>query len=282
MSKSVVVSGYATLDYAVHTPRPVHGPGTTAVTAMARGRWPQPGGAAFYSSLRLAAAGHQAIPLLTLGEDANGESYFAACQAANVSTAGIVRVGEARTPWCMLLYHDDGSCTCLLDYGAVDSRPLNVRQLSLATRADLVCIAAGPALASEQLLDQLPDSVPLAWIAKNDPRCFPDALCARLARRADLIFCNSSERELVEAARTAGTRTNQSIVETRGSRGVIVDTANGRVELTSDPLQAGDTTGAGDTLAGETLAALLSGETSLVAAVQKGANAARALLQSRL
>lgn len=282
MGKSAIVAGYATVDYAARVSQPLHGPGTRTAVALAPGRWPCAGGAALYASRRIAAAGHQAHPLAILGNDDNGAIYLQACAAANLSRAALLCTSEVRTPWCVLLYHDDGSYTCLLDHGAVNDQPLSAAQLSLAASADLVCVAAGPIAASEQLLAATADSTLLAWIAKDDPNCFPDPLAARLARRANIVFCNSAERAMLDRARSHGYRANQAVIETRGSRGVAIDTGSAVIELSCDPLQVTDTTGAGDTLAGEVLAALLSGVSTLEDAVRRGIDAARTLLMQRV
>lgn len=281
MSQSFAISGYATIDYSVQAPRALHGPGTYPVVALANEHWAKPGGAAFYASARMAAGGHQAHPIVMLGEDSNAQLYLDACDSAHVSTSGIHRTDRIRTPWCFLMYHDDGSHTCLLDAGSVMTAPLNQRQLEIVARADRVCIAAGSVAATEQILAAIDGSTQLAWIAKQDELCFPDALAARLAQRADLVFCNRSERALVDGARAPGHRKNQTIIETRGAQGVLIESNGTQSELSSEPLTVNDTTGAGDTLAGEVMASLLSG-CSIEVAVRRGMDAARALLSSRV
>lgn len=281
MSKSAVVVGYATLDYSANVPDALRGPGTHAAVALSPANWPRAGGAALYASARLAAAGHTAHPLVTLGDDSNGAIYIQACRAANVSTDGIHCTRMVRTPWCLLAYHQDGTYTCLIDAGGVDEQPLTPSQLTLCESADLICIAAAPAANSARVLSIAPNAAPLAWIAKDDPICFPERLCAEIATRADIIFCNTGERALVERARASAHKTEQIIVETRGSRGVLIDGAGRRTDLNCEAIDASDTTGAGDTLAGETLAAWLAGCPSIEAAVQRGMGAVRSLLLSR-
>lgn len=282
MTRSAVVVGYATVDYPANVPDALRGPGTRAAVALTPANWPRAGGAALYASTRVAAAGHRVHPLVTLGEDGNGSIFLNACRDANVSVDGIHCTPLARTPWCFLLYHHDGTYTCLIDTGGVNEQPLTHAQLDLCKSADLICIAAAPAANSARVLSVAPNAAPLVWIAKDDPMCFPEWLCAELAARADIIFCNSSERALVQRARALGHMPQQVIVETRGSRGVLVEGVGGRrTELHCEAFDVGDTTGAGDTLAGEVLAALLSGCSSVERAVQQGMAAARSLLLGR-
>lgn len=281
MSKSAIVIGYATVDYSATVCDAFHGPGTHAAVALAPANWPRAGGAALYASARLAAAGHTARPLLTLGEDSNGAIYIQACRAADVNTDGVHCTRLVRTPWCFLAYHQDGTYTCLIDTGRVDEQPVTPLQLTLCESADLICMAAASAANNARVLSIAPNAAPLAWIAKDDPICFPAYLCAEIAARADIIFCNASERALVERSRVSAHKSEQIIVETRGSRGVLIEAAGRRTELNCEALDVSDTTGAGDTLAGEVLAALLAGCPTIEAAVQRGMDAASSLLLSR-
>jgi ribokinase len=179
------------------------------------------------------------------------------------------------------VYHDEGSYTCLIDRGSVDAQSLTRAQLAMAASADLLCIAAGPARGVAALLDSIPPDMPLAWIAKRDDVSFPEALAARLGSRANVVFCNTSERQIVDRARSHGHAVNQSIIETRGADGVLLESPGTVLELRCDAVNVRDATGAGDTLAGEVLATMLSGEANLESALARGMDAARDLLLAR-
>jgi ribokinase len=280
-NKTVIVSGYATVDYPVRLPLALMGPQTSTVEALVGSDWPRAGGAALYASRRIAAAGHHAKALVALGDDSNAALYLNACHAANVEVEVVACDPQPRTPWCMLLYHDNGSYTCLIERGDVDRCVLIDSRIKMLAHADLVCIAAGTAGVSAALLDGLADDVPLAWIAKRDPVSFPIWLIERLARRADFIFCNASERRMVDAGRTTNAKKDQCIIETRGADGVLLERSDGKIEIAVEPVQVQDATGAGDTLAGEVLATLLSGHTDMEFAMRRGIDAAQALLLER-
>lgn len=281
MRRLAVVSGYAIVDYPVRLPAPLSGAQTSSVEALARDGWPRPGGAALYASRRIAAAGHRACALVALGQDANGALYLDACRAASVEIEESACSEQVHTPWCMLLYHDDGSYTCLIDRCEADRQTLTEAQRQSLASADLVCVAAGPWSVTAALLECVSPDVTLAWIAKRDDVSFPPVLSQRLARRADLIFCNASERPMVDLARLSGAKASQSIIETRGVDGVVVERNGRRSELPAAPVRVRDATGAGDTLAGEVLAILLAGESDLDCAVRRGIDAVRTLLLSR-
>jgi len=70
------------------------------------------------------------------------------------------------------------------------------------------------------------------------------------------------------------------IVQTNGEAPVEVIDGKHRTHVAVDSLQVADATGAGDTLAGATLAALMAGMDPATA-VAKGCAAARALLAER-
>lgn len=73
--RSVVVSGYATLDYVVHAEMPFKGEGTVTASIGVSGAWPRPGGAALYASRRIAAAGLLAHPITQIGDDDASGQY---------------------------------------------------------------------------------------------------------------------------------------------------------------------------------------------------------------
>lgn len=282
MSKKIVVSGYATLDYVVQLHAPFHGTGTATGELGVSEAWPRPGGAALYASRRIAASGHRAFPLTWIGDDGDGGHYLRACQRSQVCCDAIDQIRGVKTPRCVLIYRPDGDYGCLLDTGARGGEGLSAAQVEAVDRADHLCISAGPAAATSALLGGYPPGADLSWIAKLDPMSFPADLRAALARRARLVFCNAGEREFIEAARDCKRPDWQIIIETLGSAGVLIDCADGRRVLPTMALTTHDTTGAGDTLAGETIAQFLAGQVTVETAVERGMAAARALLAGRI
>ena len=281
-SKRIVVSGYATLDYVVQLSGPFHGTGTVTGELGLSGAWPRAGGAALYASRRIAAAGHRAFPLTWIGDDGDGGHYLRACQRAQICRDAIDQRGGAKTPRCILLYRPDGDYGCLLDTGFEGRETLTDGQIDVAAAADHVCIAAGPPGPTADLLDACSPATGVSWIAKLDPVSYPPGLRARLAQRAGLIFCNASEREFIESVREGKRPEDQIIVETLGSAGVLIDCRHGRRVIPTAPLRTHDTTGAGDTLAGEVIAQYIAGQMAIEAAVEHGMAAARSLLVSRI
>ncbi len=274
VSKKAVLIGYPTLDYVVSTATPLRGHGTMAARIHSGGDWPRPGGAALYAATCLAAAGHAARPLAHVGDDHAGDIFVAACHAAGVEVDGIERRTGAKTPCCVLIHHDSGGYSCLLDMGGRLPDDLTPGQMVRLAEADLVVIGAGAAQATDAALKAVQPHQLVAWIAKDDPACFPPALCERLSRRADIVFHNRAERALV----TPGAAIR---IETLGHEGAVVHTGNGATAIPIEPLSVMDATGAGDTLAGGFLAHWLSGDRDPVAATIAGMAAARALLAAR-
>jgi ribokinase len=278
--KAVTICGYATMDYAVRLPHAVVGSGTYSVEAILPRDWPRAGGAALYAARRIAAAGHRATALVVIGDDSNGVAYRRACSSAGVAIAPLASAPNVRTPWCLLAYHDDGSYTCLLDRGNADGLAIDAAAVTSVARTDLVCIAAGDPAVTSALLDHVDAGTPVAWIVKNDAACFPPSLARRLIGRANFIFCNESERALVAAEPTVPRPAGQAIIQTRGSRSVLIELDGACEEIAVRALAVRDATGAGDTLAGEVLAQVLRGA-PLDHAVNDGAAAASELLAAR-
>lgn len=277
----VVVSGYATLDYVVQLEDDFHGTGTVIGELGVSGAWPRAGGAALYASRRIAAAGHRAFTLTWIGDDGDGGHYLRACQRAQICCDAIVQRRAVKTPRCVLIYNPGGDYGCLLDTGFGDLERLTEAQSGVVQDADHLCISAGPAQAAMDMLDCVPDGRQVSWIAKLDRRCFPEELCRRLASRANLIFCNASEREFIQAAYLGDRPKSQIIIETLGGAGVLIDSADGKRVIPATAIKAHDTTGAGDTLAGEVIAQHCLGNTGVDEAVASGMAAAKDLLASR-
>ena len=263
-----VVAGFATIDYVVQVDGVFTGRGTRLMREAA---WPRAGGAALYASAALAKAGVAAAPLTWVGDDADGAAYREAC----VSGEGVAIMPGAPSTRCLLIYNADGTYGCLLRPGPA---ALTDAQLRLAAEAEWLVIAAGPPEITARLLDiQGPR---LAWIAKDDPGCFPADLVARLTVRAEVIFCNAGERAWLEAGRHSPVPAGQILFETRGADGVHVEARCKVLDLPVSALKAEDATGAGDTFAGAALASLIAGG-SPYAAAQAGIAAAAALLTAR-
>ncbi|WP_257549440.1 carbohydrate kinase family protein [Sphingopyxis sp. DBS4] len=280
--KRVVVSGYATLDYVVQLAESFYGTGTVFGELGVSGAWPRAGGAALYASRRIAAAGHRAFALTWVGDDGDGGHYLRACQRSQICCDAIDRQRATKTPRCILVYRPDGDYGCLLDTGSGDGERLSERQVEIIREAEHMCVAVGPPAATRAIVEICSPAIPLSWIAKLDLPSYPSDLRARLAQRANLIFCNASEREFIEAAFEGSRPDNQVIIETLGSAGVLIDGSDGRRVLPANAIRAHDTTGAGDTLAGEVIAQLMGGQVSIDVAVERGMKAARDLLASRI
>jgi ribokinase len=263
----VAVAGFATIDYVVRVEGDFTGRGTRVMREAA---WPRAGGAALYASAALARAGVAAAPLTWIGDDADGDTYLAACG----SLAGVAVTPGAPSTRCLLIYNADGTYGCLLRPGPAE---LTGAQLRLAAEAEWLVIAAGPPVTTARLLEI--EGPRLAWIAKDDPACFPQEPVARLTARAEVVFCNAGERAWLEAGRTGPVPADQILFETRGADGVHVE-ADEMFNLPVSPLTVDDATGAGDTFAGAALAALIAGHTPRKAA-EAGIAAAGALLAAR-
>ena len=244
------------------------------------GAWPRAGGAVLYASRRLAAAGHSCSALTWIGNDEDADHFLNACQKAAIRQDAIEQCNDTRTTRCIMLYNADGSSGCLLDVGLGGTERLSNAQRASVKCADVVCITVGPPDITQDIIQLCPKDAVVAWIAKIDNTAVPEDVRKLIAARADIIFCNASEREFVEAARTDKTRTGQIIIETLGSAGVLID-GKTKIVVPAEIVQTSDTTGAGDTLAGEVLAQLSIDGTRIEDAVEAGMKAARTLLANR-
>ena len=277
-----VTTGFATVDYSIELAEQFDGTGTRTIRHTATDAWPRAGGAALYASRQLVRKGIAAAPVTWIGQDAGGKAYQAACEAANVPTAGLQIIEAATTASCFLIYQPDGDYGCLFQPPTVEPRALSAAQRDLLTAASLVLIAVGPPALAAEILAAISPSALVAWIAKTDHTAYPPAVRRAYAARADYIFCNAGERDFVNASLDGRQSPDQVIVETRGSDGVRVE-VHERVFVVpvAESIETPDTTGAGDTLAGATMAAIFTGESDLAVAVADGIEQSAELLRSR-
>ena len=281
MSKySAVAYGYATQDYVLEMAEKFHGTGTKKIEQIPVSGWPRSGGAAIYASRQLVLAGIDAAPITWVGSDEAGMEYLSECNRLAITIDGVEKVAS-KSALCLLIYQPDGTYGCLFDPGPQGKEVLTKKQQDLIRCADLVVIAIGPPARTLQVLELIRPNATVAWIAKDDAEHYSPEVRGRCATRANFIFCNAGERVFVDEASRRPTVRRQVVFETRGSAGVLVDTGDSQFILDTMHIETSDTTGAGDTFAGATMAAILRGEKDLEAAAKSGIVAASKLLVER-
>jgi ribokinase len=280
----IVITGYASLDHVIVLDGAVRPGVTTTIVDRPEAAWPRLGGGPAYVARAVRAAyGGSVAPISWIGRDPPGETYLAELARYGISAEGMAIVEGVRTPFAILAYDPNGDCACLYDPGMPEVTGLTEKQRALAKGAGWICVTIGPKTVTEEILTSVREDQKLAWIVKNDPRALSAEQVARLTRRADLIFCNSRERPLIEGAREAGAgrRPGQLTIETRGRQGAALERDGETRLVPAEPFKVIDPTGAGDSFAGGVLAAILKGETDLEALGRAGHAAARALLRER-
>lgn len=278
--KNITIAGYATIDYVVQLNAPFHGRGTVGAEFGPSGAWPRPGGVGFYAGCRIAASGLTCELITWLGDDAEGEAYVAACRLAGVSTNGIAISRNTSSPRCLLAYQPDGGYACFLDVAGTHPVGLSDPQIEVINQSDCIIIGVGPAAITTEVLGHCDSGVFVAWVVKIDDATQPAELRSKLAARADIVFCNSDERSTVDKALRNRPGAPPIIIETKGKDGILIEDGE-QTWLKTDPLDPSDTTGAGDTFAGEVIAHLMREPWSLQDAAQAGMHAARLLLSER-
>lgn len=269
----LVVTGYASLDFAVGLDGQAHGDQTTLIRARHADAWPRAGGCPTYISGAVVRAGLDASPVMWVGTGAEGQSFTDKLAAQGIGTDGIGIVDSPRSPTALMIYQQDGSCICLYDPALNRDEVLTDAQKALIARASHLCISVGPPQLMDEIIALCPPEARLYWAVKNDPDAFPEAIRERLSGRADVIFHSRSERPLIGAHGAV-------LVETRGADCVRITRDGQSIEAPVTPIDIADTTGAGDTFAGGFIAAEMTGADP-VAAAQAGIAAAAAFLSDR-
>ena len=279
---TIVITGYASLDYAVRLDRAAE-PDRTATIVSRPAEWPRLGGSPAYVAAALVASGaRDAAPVSWIGDDSDGMRYRESLARLAVRIDG-VEARPGRTPTCILAYQPDGGCHCFYDPGLAQPPTLGEGQRALIASADCLCLTVGPTGATRAALALARPDATVVWAVKADRRAVPDDLAVALALRADVVVFSRGEAEFVaRATHAAGPQDKPRLsIETRGSDGVAI-TRDGVVDIVAvEPVEASDSTGAGDTFLGGFIAALIGGAQPRDAA-NAGAAAARALLATRI
>lgn len=273
----LVVTGFASLDYPVSLAGMAKGDRTTLIRHRDPEAWPRLGGCSAYVATAVARKGIAAAPVSWVGSDDAAEFYCSALRAEGCDTAGVARIKAARSPVALLAYQADGSCVCLYDPAFGGTETLTPAQSDLISTARHLAITVGPPHLTAQILALRHPQSTLYWVLKSDPACFPAEICTGLSAAAAVIFCNGSERKMISA-----TRADTVIIETGGTGRVTVLAGGKTITCPVEPLEVSDTTGAGDTLAGGFIAAMMNGETDPVEATKQGITAVRDLFEQRL
>ncbi|MVA56495.1 carbohydrate kinase family protein [Agrobacterium vitis] len=280
----IVVTGYASLDHVIVLDGEVRPGRTTTIVSRPAKAWPRLGGGPAYVSKSVARSYSGGVaPLSWVGCDPQGDVYLEQLRVGGVCVDGIAKVEGARTPISVLAYDPNGDCAVLYDPGLPPAISLSDTQRALIRDADWIGITIGPKSVTDEVLSLIRPDQKLAWVVKNDPRAITPEQSAKLALRADVIFCNGRERAFLESACEGRTtmRDGQILVETQGRRGAFFIRDGESRFVVAEPMNVTDPTGAGDTFAGGAIAAIINGETDLETIGQAGNAAARTLLLDR-
>lgn len=269
----LVVTGYASLDFAVGLDGQAQGDRTTLIATRDADAWPCAGGCPTYISGAVARAGLEASPIMWVGTGNEGQMFVGKLETQGIDTGGIGVVDSPRSPTALMVYQKDGSCMCLYDPALNRGEALTDAQKDLIAGASHLCISVGPPQLMDEIIALCPPKARLYWAVKNDPDAFPDAIRDRLSARADVIFHSQSERPLIGAHHAV-------LVETSGSECVRITQNGTPTKMSVTPIDIADTTGAGDTFAGGFIAAEMTGA-GPVDAGHAGIAAAAALLSDR-
>jgi sugar/nucleoside kinase (ribokinase family) len=291
---SLAIVGYASLDYTTSTPvfR-----GIDATSILQRGIVStQPGiGGIAHIVLAAAQTGVATEAVSWVGSDAQGGIWAQALEAAGCGTSGVAQSGS-RSPSATMIEVGTGGTICLFDPADCHPEQLTDAQRAVVANSSSLALTVSPRHLSEQILDVLPDDATLLWAVKHDANAYSSELLRRVLGRADVVSFSSGERSYVSLDGIAPellVKPGTLVVETMGSRGVAwsFGSVDGPVRAGSipvDPVEADDTTGAGDTFIG-TLAGLAAqsgplferSDDDVAAIITSASSAAAELLRSR-
>jgi len=250
-----------------------------------------PGGKGANQAVAAALSGADVRMIGCVGDDAPGRAVLAALQSAGVHT-GLVRVVPGqKTGMAVVLVAADGENAIAVSPGANSAlAPADVEAAASSLRAPDVLL-----LQMEVPADVVAEAVSLAAAAGSrrvlnlaPATALPSATIAQL----DVLVVNRSEAEFLldrplpgpdarrEAVRELRALGPSAVVLTAGREGCVLADEDGVREIAALPVQAVDTTGAGDAFVGALCAALAAGD-AIDSAVDSATRAAAAAVQVR-
>jgi ribokinase len=250
----IVVVGSYNRDVALYVDR-LPGPGETV---LGNGRLESPGGKGSNQAIQAARAGAATAMVAAIGQDGAGDEAMALWAAEGIDTAGVVRLAEIGTGMAAILVDAAAENLIVVDSGA------NARLASAHVEA-----AAGLIGAAKLTLAQLETPAPATLRAFEIARAAgaatllnaapaPKALDQALLALTDILVVNEGEGMALSGHDHAAAigeallqRVGRAVVVTLGARGAMLfEHRRPPLAGAPPPVQAIDTTGAGDAFVG--------------------------------
>ncbi|MEW2567751.1 ribokinase [Streptomyces sp. NPDC047070] len=250
-----------------------------------------PGGKGANQAVAAARLGARTALLARVGDDAHGRLLLDSQRAAGVDTAGVL-VGGAPTGVALITVDPSGDNSIVVSPGANGRlTPDDIREAAaLLTASKVVSTQLEiPLETVEEVVRALRPGI--RFVLNPSP---PQPLSADLLAACDPLIVNEHEARVVLGADAGATPEEwaaallalgpRSVVVTLGEEGALVADASGTARVPAVPVEAVDTTGAGDSFtaalawrlgAGESLAdaAAYAARVGAVAVTRQGAQA---------
>lgn len=284
MSPRVVVIGSINVDLFIHVRRHPQ-PGETVV---GDGLYRAPGGKGANQALAARLQGAEVVLVGAVGDDEESGAAVALLRESGVDLAGVSVVREQPTGLAIITVSENGENTIVVASGANTALPASDALAAVAALrpSDLVLmqgeldgeltalsLAAASGRGHRVIYNLAPyRQVPLESLLLADPLIVNEVEAAAVARQVGVAGGDheATARGLV----TAGIR---SVVITLGARGCLVADRSGVTMLPAAPVEAVDTTGAGDAFTGALAARLAAGDSLLAAAAHANRVAAHSV-----
>ena len=281
MHANVVIVGSLNMDLIVRTPRLPFGGETLA----GHGFSTAPGGKGANQAVAAARLGARAAMIGCVGDDAYGAALRDGLVAEGIDCSAVATVAGVSTGIASILVDDDGQNAIVIAAGAngemspdllkahddvLASASVVIAQLEVPNPTVEAVLTRAHEHGRTVILNPAPATGPLpsAWYRLIDFIIPNESEAALLTG----VTVNSPETALVAAKRLLEAGVKRVLI-TLGHQGVLYADGDGHTHYPVEPVNAIDTTAAGDTFVGGFAAALANGET-LQTAISLGQQAA--------
>jgi len=195
--KSIVVSGYISLDRIIMVKTPLIN-GHTSLVSNDDNQEIFYGGCPINIASALNRYHVSTVPLIRVGvdfEETNTKQYF---QERNIPLDGVVGIEDATTSNCYLIEDTKGQHHTVFYPGAMDDQYFQPYNETLFQNADIAIMTVGPKKDNEYLLEQVKKyNLELVFGAKLDYDAFPIEFLKKVFNQAGIIFLNEYEASVI-------------------------------------------------------------------------------------
>jgi nucleoside kinase len=194
----LVVSGYCSMDRIIRIEQPVR-TGHTSIITNPNSNTVTYGGCSVNVSVLLGMLGHQALPILRVGDDYETIGFKDFLKRHNVPRDAIKKIPRTITSHAYLIEDQDLDHVTLFHPGAMDQKHVTDPDPSWFQASKLALMTVASLSDNRFFLEQTKRAnIPLAFGMKQDDTAFPKDFLKTVINETTILFANASEKDAIK------------------------------------------------------------------------------------